>query len=105
MSKYHTQNTDDQLLDLSDVVTKEELHEIVRIFFGFPEYYGRNLDALYDSLTDISEPFSVTILLPENWPKEHSQYITNFIKVCKDAANSNDNLSFTFPAFKNQNYD
>jgi len=31
---------------------------------GFPDYYGRNLDALWDCLTDLAEP---TVLLWDGW--------------------------------------
>jgi ribonuclease inhibitor len=27
--------------------------------FSFPDYFGRNLDALYDSLSDIGEPVEI----------------------------------------------
>ena len=31
-----------------------DIHERIRVAFGFPEWYGGNLDALHDCLTDIS---------------------------------------------------
>ncbi|MDO5499865.1 MAG: barstar family protein [Propionibacteriaceae bacterium] len=31
---------------------------------GFPDYYGQNLDALWDCLTDLTEP---TVLVWEGW--------------------------------------
>ena len=94
--KYEIQKKDAKVLDLSEVTSKSELHEKVKNFFGFPDYYGGNLDALYDCLTDISEETNVTIILPERWPKEKSKYIKNFIKVCGDAASENEKLTFLF---------
>ena len=32
------------------------------MLFSFPEYYGANLDALYDCLTEISEETRLTIV-------------------------------------------
>ena len=53
-------------VDLSGVKTTEQLHEELKKAFEFPEYYGGNLDALHDCLTDIAvkateaEPITVT---------------------------------------------
>ncbi|HCA20947.1 MAG TPA: barstar [Lachnospiraceae bacterium] len=96
IDKYDFQKNDARVLDLSDIVTKEELHKRLKVFFKFPDYYGGNLDALHDCLTDISEETSVTIILPEKWPEKKSKYIKNFIKVCGDAASENEKLTFLF---------
>ena len=96
IDKYYVQKSDARVLDLSDIVTKQELHKSLKDFFNLPDYYGGNLDALYDCLTDISEETNVTIILPEKWPEEKSKYIKNFIKVCGDAASENEKLTFLF---------
>lgn len=38
-------------LDFSDGMTPERLHEIIREKLCLPDFYGKNLDALYDVLT------------------------------------------------------
>ena len=40
-------------LDFTNVGTKEELHALLKRELAFPEYYGNNLDALYDCLTQM----------------------------------------------------
>ena len=40
-------------------------HEYLKKLFGFPEYYGKNLDALYDCLTDVSEPTTIIVSDPD----------------------------------------
>ena len=37
---------------LSDSMTKRELHSTLAQAFQFPDYYGNNLDALYDVLSE-----------------------------------------------------
>jgi RNAse (barnase) inhibitor barstar len=32
---------------------------------GFPPYYGRNLDALNDSLSELTRPTALTVVVPE----------------------------------------
>lgn len=45
---------EERIIDCTQIKTKEDLHRIFRETLSFPEYYGNNLDALYDYLTEIS---------------------------------------------------
>lgn len=50
----HTLIADDPIvLDLTGCTDREDLHQRIRKTFGFPEYYGKNWDALWDCLTDL----------------------------------------------------
>lgn len=42
------------VLDFSAAAGMEEIHEMLREGFGFPEYYGKNWDALHDCLADFA---------------------------------------------------
>lgn len=42
-------------LDIRRLNERTEAHEYLKEQLGFPEYYGRNLDALFDYLTEIGE--------------------------------------------------
>ena len=41
------------ILDGRYMLSKAEAHRYLQETFGFPAYYGKNLDALYDCLTDL----------------------------------------------------
>ena len=41
-------------IDCSQVHTKEDLHRMFASVLSFPEWYGRNLDALHDCLCTLS---------------------------------------------------
>ena len=43
------------ILDGKQMVSREETHLYLQETFGFPAYYGKNLDALYDCLTEMTE--------------------------------------------------
>ena len=42
------------VLDGAMMDTKKHAHQHMRDVMGFPAYYGNNLDALYDCLTELS---------------------------------------------------
>jgi len=45
---------EETIIDCSSIHTKEDLHQIFRESLSFPDWYGNNLDALHDCLTEIS---------------------------------------------------
>ena len=49
-------------LDCSAIADKLALHIALAKALSFPDYYGKNLDALYDCLTDIREDTTLTLL-------------------------------------------
>ena len=50
---------------LSEQMTECELHEEIAQKLSFPEYYGKNLDALNDCLSEINECYC-NIYLSDN---------------------------------------
>lgn len=40
------------ILDGKKMVSREGAHAYLKETFGFPDYYGKNLDALHDCLTE-----------------------------------------------------
>lgn len=38
-------------IDVSKLETEEDFHKLLGFKWGFPSYYGQNLDALFDMLT------------------------------------------------------
>ena len=51
-------------LDCSLMTGRAETHDYLKEKFFFPEYYGNNLDALHDCLTDLDN-VEITITVPE----------------------------------------
>ena len=43
------------ILDGKKMVSREETHQYLKETFGFPDYYGKNLDALHDCLTEMAD--------------------------------------------------
>ena len=47
-------------MDVSAVADRAEFHALLKETLEFPQWYGENLDALYDCLTDLSGDVAVT---------------------------------------------
>ena len=85
------------LCDLSSLAGREQIHEYLKIKLDFPDYYGKNLDALYDCLTDISEDVCVGLYLPSA-DAETADYCRRIRRVFTDAEQENRHLTvFCFP--------
>ena len=78
------------ILDFSKSTSKEVMHKYLAEKFSFPEYYGANLDALHDLLTEITEPTCVGVF---NYGRK---YLKSVVEVFKDAESENKNLSVVF---------
>lgn len=50
------------VLDGLELTSLEEVHDRFAQALALPEWYGRNLDALFDCLTERSEPVTVRLL-------------------------------------------
>ena len=61
------------------------LHDALAEQFRFPAHYGRNLDALYDLLTERPGVYRVEIEKPEALEEHLGGYYRVFLRVLDDA--------------------
>ncbi len=50
------------IIDCGPVTGPESLHGALAHALEFPDYYGKNLDALYDCLTDVEIPTRLILM-------------------------------------------
>lgn len=67
-------------LDCAGISTRQALHQTLQEVMALPDWYGRNLDALYDCLTDLPEESRLTVL--------HFESLRNVLGAYADAARS-----------------
>ena len=74
-------------LPASQLTDKEVLHDVLARELELPAWYGRNLDALHDCLTELKDVELVLI----GWPDEG--YLARVRRVILDAVWENDALT------------
>lgn len=77
------------ILDGENITDKEKLHDILAVSLGFPDWYGMNLDALYDCLTDIREETEIEIRGIPALEANLGRTARGLLKVLRDAAEEN----------------
>ena len=78
-------------LNCTKVGSMEEIHEILSRELSFPDWYGRNLDALHDMLTGICEETRITFLHFPSLPFPSA----GLLRVLRDSENENENLEIS----------
>ena len=77
------------VLDAKRFKGRSRAHAYLKEALRLPDYYGKNLDALYDCLGDIGE--ETVIVVPEVIQKKEylGEYGKTMLRVFKDAAEEN----------------
>ena len=72
-------------LDGRALDSREALHQALSALLAFPAYYGKNLDALHDCLTDLSDPVHLTVLHAQALEDALGAYCRIFQRVLSDS--------------------
>lgn len=75
------------------VASMADIHRILAEELAFPEWYGNNLDALHDCLTEIGEETAITVLQPEALLETLGSGYTRLCRVLADSAEENPYLT------------
>lgn len=79
-------------LDLEKMSSLPALHKYLHQALELPEYYGANLDALYDCLSAMAEPTKLIISSKIGTPEYLGWYGEQLLCVLNDAADENEAL-------------
>lgn len=81
-------------IDTKKIKGIQEMHDILQEKLKFPDYYGGNLDALYDMLTSLQEPVEIYIQDYQNKEDYHfKRYMQRFLRVLQDVEMENDRIT------------
>ena len=79
------------ILNCENLLEREQAHQYIAQMLDFPKYYGKNLDALFDCLTEQGE--CIIVLQGEDILHQADSYGAKVLKVLKEAVRANPNLS------------
>ncbi len=79
----------------SDYENIKQVHEFLAGELDFPDYYGENLDALYDVLTERDQPVRIEIHLEDIENADLLQALEKMTDVIADAVGENEAIELT----------
>lgn len=79
-------------IDLSKICSAKVIHNILAQTLDFPDWYGHNLDALYDCLTELPEPIHLVL---KNWDAA-ADFAPGFESVFTDAQDFNPDFTVEY---------
>lgn len=85
------------MLDGSSIENLSQLHTAFMRAFSFPEWYGKNFDALFDCLTDMEEEAVIRVTeQTQLWEHLGMDAVNTLRHVLADAAAENPNLKIEY---------
>lgn len=74
-------------LHLSGMSDEKQVHKSLQTLLALPHYYGNNLDALYDVMSERSEKVRLIIAGIQNTPARLCTLVSGVEEVMKDTGN------------------
>ena len=83
------------VLTPEEIKTMADAHRVLARELSFPDWYGFNLDALHDCLTDISEETVILLDNPKGLAENLGECFPRLTEVLTVSAKENRHLSFS----------
>ena len=80
------------LIDGAAIETRDQLHDALARQLSLPAYYGRNLDALFDCLTDLAEDTELRLVHIDDLFAHLGVYADVLQALLRDACEENPHL-------------
>ncbi|UJF15443.1 barstar family protein [Jeotgalibaca sp. MA1X17-3] len=84
------------ILDGEKCTTKETTHHILKEGLGLPDYYGANLDALWDVLTSDFSERMIVIRHPESILKNLGGYGVSLLRLFEESKQENSHIHIVY---------
>lgn len=77
------------------MTSKEVLHTYLAKKLAFPAYYGKNLDALHDCLTERSTPLHITVTYTDRLKEHLGDYGDALLQMLQDTSEENELITLS----------
>ena len=84
------------IIDGGTIDSREALHAALKEQLSLPDWYGNNLDALHDCLTDLHEPTELAVLHAGKLRERLGGYAGGLCHVLWDCEKENEKLTVTW---------
>ena len=81
-----------KIIDCTGIENQQQMHQLLAQALSFPDYYGHNLDALMDCLTDIRERTGIHVFNKDALYENLGPMAHGLLRVLRDAAEENPEL-------------
>ena len=81
------------ILNGGSIHSREALHQALAAGLHLPEWYGGNLDALHDCLTELREPVTLRVIHAHALRETLGGYASGFGHVLDDSERENEKLT------------
>lgn len=89
------------ILDGEKILSKSDVHRAFASALSFPDYYGNNLDALHDMLSESSEDTGVIIVNKDQLSENLGKWMNSLIRLLTDVAEERDSFHLCLDPFGN----
>ena len=83
-------------LNGKELANQQLLHEAIARQLHLPDYYGENLDALWDILSCWNEPLAIIIEHPTRFVEQLGGYGESVLQLLQDAEEENSMISVEY---------
>ena len=81
-------------LTAKECTSEQAIHEYLKEQLSFPDYYGKNLSALADCLSEMGNPVLLTLKIDDEELEPGMQaYVLRLAQVCAREALANENVA------------
>lgn len=87
---------DKVILNGKRMITRETTHAYLKRKFGFPEYYGRNLDALWDLLSSWDREMDIVIVNHKAVTENLDGYGVSLLKLFRELDEESRHIHVTY---------